>query len=133
MTESIDVRNPLCSQPVIETCLALPASLLTVGGRERGLARRAFADRLPHDIIDRRSKGDMTKIYGRIILDGLDVLRPWLIEGRLAALGVIDRAATETELTREALIWRGGYSTIMIAAAFESWVRNWERRLTPGV
>lgn len=129
LSRTVDVRNPLCAQPVIEACLALPTSILTTGGRERGLARLAFADRLPHEIIDRRSKGDMTKIYGRMILEGLDVLRPWLLEGRLAALGIINRAEAEAGLTREALVWHGRYSTIMVAAAFESWVRSWEKRL----
>jgi len=129
LSRTVDVRNPLCAQPVIEACLALPASILTTGGRERGLARLAFADRLPHEIVDRRSKGDMTKIYGRMILEGLDVLRPWLLEGRLAALGVIDRAEAEAGLTREALVWHGRYSTVMVAAAFEAWVRSWEARL----
>lgn len=129
LSRTVDLRNPLCAQPVTEACLALPVSVLTTGGRERGLARLAFADRLPHEIIDRRSKGDMTKIYGRMILEGLDVLRPWLLDGRLAALGVIDRAETEAGLTREALVWHGRYSTIMVAAAFESWVRSWEKRL----
>ncbi|MBI2260827.1 MAG: hypothetical protein HYU62_04095 [Caulobacterales bacterium] len=131
LTARIDVRHPLCAQPVIEACLALPTVLLTTGGRERGLARLAFRDRLPAQIIDRRSKGDMTRIYGRMILDGLDVLRPWLIEGRLAALKVIDPEAADRALTREALVWGGRYSTIMVAAAFESWVRLWEARLKP--
>ena len=129
LSRTVDLRNPLCAQPVIEACLALPTSVLTTGGRERGLARLTFADRLPPEIVDRRSKGDMTKIYGRMILEGLDVLRPWLLEGRLAALGVIDRAEAEAGLTREALVWHGRYSTIMVAAAFESWVRSWEKRL----
>src|SRR5690606_7409130 len=58
LTEVIDVRHPLCAQPVIEACLALPTFLLTHGGRDRGLARHAFRERLPPAIVDRRSKGD---------------------------------------------------------------------------
>lgn len=131
LSRTIDVRNPLCAQPVIEACLALPAPVLTLGARERGLARHAFRDRLPAQIIDRRSKGDMTQIYGRLILDNLPFLRGWLIDGRLAALGLVDAAAADRALTREALVWRGGYSAIMVAAAFEGWVRTWERRLGP--
>lgn len=131
LTRVIDVRNPLCAQPVIEVCLALPAPLLTTGGRDRGLARRAFEHRIPKEIIDRRSKGDMTRIYGRMILANLDFFRPWLIEGRLAALGVIDATATDQTLTHEALLWRGKYSTIILAAAFEGWVRAWERHVDP--
>ncbi|HWQ85385.1 asparagine synthase C-terminal domain-containing protein [Brevundimonas sp.] len=131
LTETVDVRHPMCAQPVIEACLAIPTPLLTHGGRDRGLARYAFRERLPTAILERRSKGDMTRIYARMILDNLAVLRPWLLDGRLAALGVLDRDAADRLLTRESLIWRGSYSTIIVAAAFEGWVRAWERRLPP--
>lgn len=129
LTETIDVRHPLCSQPVFETCLALPARLLVHDGRDRGLARMAFSESLPPEILDRHSKGDMSRVYGKIVLDHLDFLRAWLMEGRLAALGVIDIEGTSRLLTRESLIWRGRYGPVLTAAAFEAWVRVWERRL----
>lgn len=129
LSQTVDVRHPLCAQPVVEACLALPTALLTAGGRDRGLARQAFKDRLPAAIVNRRSKGEMTRIYGRLIVDNLDVLRPWLIDGRLAALGLLDRATAETELTPEALIWRGQHSVILGIAALEGWTRLWEGRL----
>lgn len=129
LTEAIDVRHPLCAQPVAEACLALPTPILALGGRGRGLARQAFRDRLPPLITERRSKGDMTRIYGKMILDSLDMLRPWLIDGRLAAAGIIDRRAAEAALNPETLMWRGGYSAIIRAAAFEGWLRVWSRRL----
>ncbi|WP_292037096.1 MULTISPECIES: asparagine synthase-related protein [unclassified Brevundimonas] len=129
LTPFVDVRNPLCAQPVVEACLSLPAPVLTLGGRDRGLARHAFRDRLPIEIIERRSKGDMTRLYGRLVHDSLDFLRPWLLEGRLAGLGLLDVDAADLALTREALLWRGGYSAVMVLAAFEGWVRHWEARL----
>ncbi|RZJ42494.1 MAG: asparagine synthase, partial [Brevundimonas sp.] len=129
LTRVVDVRHPLCAQPVIEACLSLPTSVLTTGGRDRGLARLAFRGRLPPAILDRRSKGDMTSIYGRRALGNLAVLRPWLMKGRLAALGLIDPAAIDRELTRETLLWRGRYGTLSVIAAYEAWVRVWERRL----
>lgn len=129
LTASIDVRNPLCAQPVTEACLALPTPLLTFGGRDRGLARQAFRKHLPPEIIDRRTKGDMTRLYGRMVLDNLEFLRSWLIDGRLADFGIIDRGVAAVELDPETLIWRGRYGTIMAAAALEGWVRRWERRL----
>ncbi|VDC50074.1 asparagine synthase-related protein [Brevundimonas mediterranea] len=130
-TEAADVLHPLLTQPVVEACLRLPVIQLTLGRRDRALARRAFAERLPPEIIERRSKGEMSAFYGRMIAGGLDALRPWLLDGRLAAEGVIDRAAAESLLTPESLIWRGGYADIMNAAAFEGWVRAWEARLGP--
>ncbi|WP_426020341.1 asparagine synthase-related protein [Brevundimonas sp. DWR2-3-1b1] len=131
LTEGVDVRHPLCAQPVVEACLSTPTALLVLQGRDRGLARHAFRDRLPPEILHRRSKGDMSRLYGKIILDNIDVLRDWLIHGRLVALGVIDPAGVDKLLQRETLIWRGRYAALLTAAAFEGWIRAWERRLAP--
>ncbi|MDQ8027452.1 MAG: asparagine synthase-related protein [Brevundimonas sp.] len=133
LSDRVDVRNPLGAQPVVEACLALPTWTLTVGGRDRGLARAAFRDRLPAVVLDRRSKGDMTRLYSRLIVDNLDLLRPWLIEGRLAALGLIDPIVADVELTPETLMWRGRYAPLLAAIVFEGWLRRWERRLGPAV
>lgn len=127
----VDVRNPLGAQPVIEACLGLPTWILAAGGRDRGLARSAFADRLPDPVLGRRSKGDMTRLYSRIILDNLAVIRPWLVDGRLAALGVVDPVAADVELTPGTLMQRGQYAPLLAAIVFEGWVRTWERRLGP--
>lgn len=131
LTETVDVRHPLCMPPVTEACLSLPSALLVHGGRDRGLARYAFRDRLPAQIADRRSKGDMTEIYGRMVLANLPFLRRWLIDGRLADMGVIDPDAADRLLTRESLMRKGGYGLILLTSAFEGWVRAWETRLQP--
>lgn len=128
-TQAVSVIHPLLAQPVVEACLALPVSQLTLGRRDRALARKAFSDRLPGAITSRRTKGEMTAFYGHLIADSLDVLRPWLLDGRLADMGLIDRDKAEAALAREALAWRGGYVDIMTTAAIEGWVRAWERRL----
>lgn len=128
-SDDIDVLTPILSLPVVETCLSLPTWQLTLGGRDRGLARAAFRDRLPALISERRTKGEMSMIYGRMIADNLHVLRPWLLDGRLAAEGLIDRVSAGKLLTPDSLAWRGAYGEIMIAAAFEGWVRVWEGRL----
>lgn len=129
LTAAVDVFHPLLSQPVIEACLGLSTPQLTLGRRDRALARLAFQDRLPPEIIQRRSKGELTAYFGRMIADGLPDLRPWLLDGRLAALGVIDRRTTEAALTRDALIRNGDYPDILLAALFEGWVRAWDSRL----
>lgn len=128
--KALDVLHPLCSQPVIEACLAIPTPIMTTGGRDRGLARYAFKSQLPDLIIQRRSKGDLTSIFGRRVLESLDFLRPWLLDGRLASNGIINREAAEMLLTRESLMWRGRYGEIIMAAAFEGWARVWEDRLS---
>lgn len=129
LTAAVDVFHPLLSQPVIEACLGLSTPQLTLGRRDRALARLAFQDRLPPEILERRSKGELTAFFGRMIADGLPDLRPWLLDGRLAALGIIDRKTTEAALTRDALIRFGDYPDILLAALFEGWVRAWDSRL----
>lgn len=129
-TRAVSVQHPLLAQPVVEACLALPVWQLTLGRRDRALARQAFADRLPEALVARRSKGEMTAFYGHLIADGLDVLRPWLLHGRLADKGLIDLDRADAALTRESLAWKGGYVDIMTTAAIESWVRAWEHRLS---
>ncbi len=123
-----EIVHPLLSQPIVELCLATPAQSLTEGGRDRGLARRAFAGRLPESVRQRRGKGALTGYYGRAVASGLEALRPYLLEGRLAAEGLLDRERLETRLTPEELIWRGAYFGVVMTAAVEAWVRHWEAR-----
>lgn len=130
-TKSVEVLTPLLALPVVETCLSLPPAQLFRGPRDRGLARMAFRERLPASILDRQTKGEMSAIYGRHIADNLSILRPWLLNGRLAAEGIIDRRLADTVLSHEHLIWQGTYADIMTAAAIEGWVRVWEARLGP--
>lgn len=125
----VELLHPLLGQPVVETCLALSAQQLTMGRRDRALARETFRDRLTPAIADRRSKGEMTAYYGRRLAASLDVVRPWLLEGRLASKGLIDGRILEGLLTPESLIWRGRTGEIMTAVAIEAWVRTWESRL----
>src|SRR5581483_7615216 len=48
---------PLCSPPLMELCLRIPTYVLTQGGWDRAVARRAFYDDLPPEIRNRRHKG----------------------------------------------------------------------------
>lgn len=128
-TETVEPVHPLLAQPIVEVCLGLPIEQLTLMRRDRALARRAFADRLPPLICNRRSKGELSGYFGRMIADGLGAVRPWLLEGRLAAEGLINRTAFENLLQRDSLAWRGGYVEVLTAIAFEGWIRAWEARL----
>lgn len=122
--------HPLLSQPVVEYALACPAELLTGGGRrDRAFTRMAFADRLPAQIIARRSKGHLSAYYSRLVAASLPMLRPLLLDGRLVAEGLIDRAALDAALSEEALIWRGRCGELMDLACLEAWVQAWEARL----
>ncbi len=123
------VVHPLLAQPVVELCLATPAPVLSAGERERSFARDAFADRLPRSILDRRSKGDVSVFMGRTLAASTDFFRPFLLEGRLAQEGLIDRDFFEHALEPEAMVWKDASREILAAATLEAWVRHWEARL----
>jgi asparagine synthase (glutamine-hydrolysing) len=124
-----DLVHPLLCQPVVELCLSIPAPLLAIGDLDRPHARAAYADRLPARVRDRRGKGDVTSVFARSIAQGLPVLRPFLMEGRLAAQGIIDPARLAPLLDPEAIIWRDLTGEIMRTVFIEAWARAWEARL----
>ncbi len=122
--------NPLLSQPVVELGLGISSTDLTRGGRDRALVRSAFKDLLPEAIIQRRSKGDVSAFYGRTVSRNLPFLRGYLLDGRLAAHGLVDRSRLESELAHSDLLWRGNHAEVLSLALLESWVRQWQARLS---
>ncbi|MDB5455062.1 MAG: asparagine synthase [Caulobacter sp.] len=131
--EVVRQAHPLLSLPVVELSLSIPAPLLSSGEGERSLARRAFASRLPASIVARRSKGDISVFFGKSLARSVGFLRPYLLDGRLTAKGLLDRAVLEAILDPDTLIWRDDYGQILAAAAIEAWVRHWEGRIAAGL
>ncbi len=124
-----DLVHPLLAQPVVELCLATPTTLLAVGDPDRPFARQAFATRLPATILARRGKGDVTAFFGRSVAGSLDVLRPFLMQGRLVERGLIDPDRLTPLLDSHLMIWRDVIGEIMRVVFVEAWVRAWEDRL----
>lgn len=123
-----DMIHPLMSQPLVEWALETPVPLLVAGGRDRWLARETFADRLPPLIAARRGKGDYAAWFNRQVAANLPFLRDYLLDGRLAREGVIDRSGMEERLQADRLRWQGGAAEILAAVSVEAWVRRWEAR-----
>jgi asparagine synthase (glutamine-hydrolysing) len=122
----VDVVHPLMAQPVLELCLRIPVWELARGGRDRALARAAFADRVPEAVIRRRSKGELTSFYTRTVAASLPFLRDHLLDGCLAGAEVVDRDALSDALDPDALIRSADAADILTAVAIESWVRHWQ-------
>ena len=127
--ERARIVHPLLAQPIVELCLAVPAPVLSAGERERSFAREAFVERLPRMIVERRSKGDISVFLGRSLAASAEFLRGFLLEGRLAARGLIDPADLAAALEPEALVWKDASKEILAAATLEAWVRHWEDRI----
>lgn len=120
-----DLVYPLFSQPVIELCLRIPTYVLTQGGRDRALARRAFAGMVPAPILARETKGDITSFYNRVLSREIELVRALLLEGMLAEQRLLDRARLERHL-REDHVMRGDRIVdIMVYLCVEAWARTW--------
>lgn len=86
---------PLMSQPIFETCMAIPSWLWCHGGNNRAVARGAFRQTLPSAIIDRRTKVSFNGIVQRVLDTHKGSVRETILDGALAREGIIDRDAVD--------------------------------------
>jgi asparagine synthase (glutamine-hydrolysing) len=118
------VLFPLLSQPIVEFCLAVPSWRWCEGGENRALARRAFADRLPTCVIERRSKGAFDGFCARLFDRNRALVSALLLEGELAGQGILDRTAVEAAIRNPApsgeLVMR-----LLALVDAEAWLQSW--------
>jgi len=119
-----ELVHPLLSQPLIELCLALPTWLLTRGGRGRALARHAFADDLPSQIVTRRSKGGMDDYLAAILHRNLAFARELLLDGQLVCRRLVDRDRLAIALSGQPSTLATHVGEIHGLVALEAWLNR---------
>jgi asparagine synthase (glutamine-hydrolysing) len=122
----LDVVAPLLSQPVVEYCLQIPSWTWVAGGRDRAVARAAFAKRLPPEVVWRRGKGRIESLCVAAYLSQRPDLREFLLGGRLASRSLLDTDAIEAYLARDNLDGNFDYFRLLEIADVERWVRSVE-------
>ncbi|MDB6091154.1 MAG: putative asparagine synthase [Gammaproteobacteria bacterium] len=115
---------PLYSQPVIELCLRLPLHVLTLGGWDRAIARRAFYSDLPLEIVNRRNKGGIEAHLRAILEHNLAFVRELLIDGALVRQGLVDRNKLTTILSGKASRIQASSGELFDFIAAEVWLRR---------
>lgn len=121
-----DVVAPLLSQPVVEYCLSIPSWIWIEGGRDRAVARAAFAHRLPPEVVWRRGKGRLESVATAAYLRQRIELAELLLDGRLAAQGMLDCDAIRTYLGQGLADGDFLYYRLLEIADVELWVRSVE-------
>lgn len=121
----LPVLAPLVSQPIIECCLAIPSWEWRAGGRDRAVARRAFARDLPSTVLDRRIKGTPSRFAARLLDHFRPAIRDRLLGGSLAAHGIIDRARLEQVLAGERPVPDLERVRILELVNVEAWADHW--------
>lgn len=121
----LEVINPLMSQPIVETCLAVPSWEWRLGGIDRSLIRKAFASDLPSVIARRRVKGGPSHFAARVLDCFRTSIRDRLIEGHLASEGILDTAAVERALAGERQCVPEERVRLLEFVAAEAWIDSW--------
>jgi asparagine synthase (glutamine-hydrolysing) len=120
--------HPLVSQPLLELSLRIPTYHLLKGGRQRAMARDAFADRVPPSILRREDKGlilDHTRVLFR---GGGGLLREALLQGTLASLGILNRHAVERIIDAADTYKAEEFFGLAGCMAAEMWATQWARQ-----
>jgi len=117
-------HHPLLSQPLMEVCLQTPTYLLLRGGRERGLAREAFAQQVPLKILRRRDKGSIVSHATEMIRQSEPFVRELLLEGILVRAGVLVRKELEPYIVQGQSFREEHLLPLLACIAAEVWARN---------
>jgi asparagine synthase (glutamine-hydrolysing) len=96
-----DEVSPLLSQPVVELLLRIQTYLFMEGGRERMLARRAFASDLPPQLIARVSKGGQNDFSLQLLRQNESRIRELVLDGTLCKEGFLNRRKMDAVLASE--------------------------------
>jgi asparagine synthase (glutamine-hydrolysing) len=107
----------LALQPIIEFCCSIPTYRTIDGGRDRGLARLAFADKLPASAVDRRRKGNTTRFHAAVAAANAPFMRDMLCAGELEQRGLF-RSDSMTAASPTAVL---DFSAHLVA---ELWLRK---------
>lgn len=118
---------PLLSQPLIELCLRIPIDVLTAGGWDRALARRAFRDELPAEIRSRRDKGGIESHMRLTVERNRTLLRELLLDGMLVKAGLLARGRLEKAFAGGAEI-KTQPGELIEYACTEAWLERWQSR-----
>lgn len=127
----LPVINPLMSQPIIEACLSVPSWQWRAGGRDRSLARRAFAGALPVVVLHRRVKGGPDGFAAQILDHFRAGIKERLLDGHLARQRIVDRNALQQTLSSERPTLGTERVRILELVAAEAWLGSWLSRVAP--
>lgn len=123
--DSLPTFSPLISQPVVEACLQAPSWLWFDEGRNRALARRAFASMLPTAVINRRSKGAPDSFIAELFERNRSKIRDMLLGGSLRRAGLLDADGLSDALGSEGPVRGHDFLRIMKLVDAEAWARSW--------
>lgn len=120
-----EVLAPLYSQPAMELFLRIPVDVHFQGGRERGLARQAFAQDVPAEILRRNWKDRAPGFIDRLVERHRGFLRELLLDGVLVEARLLSRKAVEEALSERVSKSPVYPGELLRHLDVEIWARTW--------
>ena len=102
--------------------------VLTLGGWDRAIARRAFYDELPREVVNRRNKGDIERHILSIIDHNITFIRDLLLQGALVEEGVVDRNKLAAALSGQPGKTQANFGEILDFVGTEAWLLRWRNQ-----
>jgi asparagine synthase (glutamine-hydrolysing) len=120
-----EVLAPLYSQPAMELFLRIPVDVHFQGARERGLARQAFAQDVPAEILRRNWKDRAPGFIDRLVERHRGFLRELLLDGVLVEARLLSRKAVEEALSERVSKSPVYPGELLRHLDVEVWARTW--------
>jgi len=117
--------TPIFSQPLLELAMRIPTWLLTLGGWDRAIARRAFERDLPHRIVTRQTKGGIEEHAKSILVRNMTFVRELLLDGHLVREQLLERNQLAEALAPGPTQLLGGNAELFDCLGAEAWARKW--------
>lgn len=118
------LRFPLLSQPVMEACLRAPSWMWIAEGRNRAIARTAFSDLLPSDVVNRQSKATYMSYLGAVYERNKHQIEDFLLSGRLSSRGLLDTHAISSFFSKPLSPRDITFLRVFDLCMVENWVRH---------
>ena len=101
--------------------------LLTLGGRNRGLARRAFAGVIPESIRTRMTKGNAASFFADAVASQSGQLIEALSYGELARAKLIRSDNVKAFLDPSTVRYHANSQVALSYYTLEAWLTTWEK------
>lgn len=117
-------RYPYLDRDLVEYMYSIPREQLVRPGQRRSLIRRALADIVPNEILDRKRKAYVTRGPTSHVAAELDRLLDFGQKMLLSSLGVVDASRFSNALRATALGQQIPLVLVMRTLALEIWLRH---------
>jgi asparagine synthase (glutamine-hydrolysing) len=119
-----EYRYPFLDKDLVNYLFSIPREQILRPGRRRSLMRRALANIVPHEVLERRRKAYQLRAPLHALQQAHDVLEKLLATPIVADAGLVDGKALRLSLRRTVEGDPAWWQAMLRTIAFELWLRS---------